>query len=200
MNLGLYRITENSDGTVSFESRPTSAPSANVPIEGDYLLHETFDNCNGEGGNSGGFGGTLTMGTFSPDLDVWDATVAIGADRCGRFGNSSTPGFVNSPSFTAVSDTMTLSFRAEGKCLRDPMIYLGRIGIRFDNADGVRTFLINCGDFFIAAHSPPIQCAGFMEAACKLHTAIVLKMGKCGAHNRCAVMMAEKIKSRICQI
>ena len=25
------------------------------------------------------FGGTLTMGTFSPDLDGWDATVAIGA-------------------------------------------------------------------------------------------------------------------------
>ena len=37
-----------------------------------------------------------------------------GADRCGGFGISSTPGFVNSPSFTAVSDTMTLSFRAAG--------------------------------------------------------------------------------------
>lgn len=114
MNRGLYRITENSDGTVSFECRPTSAPSADVPIEGDYLLHETFDNCNGEGGNSGGFGGTLTSGMFSPDLDGWVAYVAIGADRCGRFGNSSTPGFVTSPTFTAVADTMTLSFRAAG--------------------------------------------------------------------------------------
>ncbi len=107
---------------------------------------------------------------------------------------------IGSVSAVSVIDVHTDADRPEGKCLRDLMIYLGRIGIRFDNADGVRTFLINCGDFFIAAHSPPIQCAGFMEAACKLHTAIVLKMGKCGAHNRCAVMMAEKIKSRICQI
>ena len=114
MNRGIYNITENSNGDISFDFKIQTAESPDTTAKGKYLLHETFDQCNGTGGNSGGFNGTIASGLFSPDLDGWSASKAYGGDKCARFGTSSTPGTVTSPSFTAAADTMTLSFRAAG--------------------------------------------------------------------------------------
>ncbi len=114
MNRGIYNITESRAGTVSFDFKTLKSTKPDTPADGEYLLHETFDQCNGTGGNSGGFNGTIASAVFTPDLDGWSASKAYGGDQCARFGNSSTPGTVTSPSFTAVTDTMTLSFRAAG--------------------------------------------------------------------------------------
>ncbi len=114
MNRGIYNITESSNGNISFDFKNLTSTSPDTTAKGEYLLHETFDQCNGTGGNSGGFNGTVADDVFTPDLDGWSSSKAYGADKCARFGNSSMPGTVTSPSFTAVADTMTLSFRAAG--------------------------------------------------------------------------------------
>lgn len=114
MNSGIYNITESRGGSVSFDFKKLAAANPITPAEGEYLLRETFDQCNDTGGNSGGFNGMVASGVFSPDLNGWSSSKAYGGDKCARFGNSSTPGAVTSPSFTAVADTMTLSFRAAG--------------------------------------------------------------------------------------
>lgn len=114
MDGGLYNITENSNGTIDFDYRKKKETSEDTTIVGDYLLHETFDQCSGTGGNSGGFNGLVASAQFLPDLDGWSANKAYGADKCARFGSSSEVGTVTSPSFTAVADTMSLSFRVAG--------------------------------------------------------------------------------------
>ncbi len=114
MNYGLYNITENSNGTVDFAFRKKAESGNDTTDTGNYLLHETFDQCSGTGGNSGGFNGTIASDAFLPDLDGWSSIKAYGADRCARFGSSDKIGSVTSPTFTAVADTMTLSFRVAG--------------------------------------------------------------------------------------
>ena len=112
MNIGIYNIAEASDSTISFDCRAITGSSADQ--QAGTLLHETFDQCAGTGGNSGGFNGNIATGTFKADMTGWKATKAYGADRCARFGNSSKTGFAQTPTFTAAADTMTLTFRAAG--------------------------------------------------------------------------------------
>ncbi len=111
MNYGIYNITEAADSTVSFTCRATATSSDQ---QGTSLLHETFDECAGTGGNSGGFSGTVASAAFKPDMTGWKYTKAYGGDRCARFGNSSTAGFAQTPVFSAATDTMTITFRAAG--------------------------------------------------------------------------------------
>lgn len=114
MNRGFYNIAESRGGKVSFDYRKTASTRTDTPADGEYLLRETFDQCNGTGGNSGGFSGNIASGAFTPDLNGWSANVAYGADQCARFGNSKKAGTATTPAFTAVADTMTLTFRAAG--------------------------------------------------------------------------------------
>ena len=72
---------------------------------------ETFDLCNGTGGNDGKFSGSVASATFMPDNDGWTATNKYGGDKCARFGNSSSAGVVTTPEFS-VNGTSTFSFRA----------------------------------------------------------------------------------------
>lgn len=120
MILGLFNIKEHSDGTMSFEVRE-SFKSKNGGVEftvdgEEILLHETFNNCNGSGGNDGAFMGSVASAQFNPDLQGWsDYTRAYGGDQCARFGNSySGNGSVTSPEFILNGDTLTLRFKAAG--------------------------------------------------------------------------------------
>lgn len=72
-----------------------------------YCLHETFDQCAGEGGNDGSFssGGS---GTFTPDVEGWEGSKLFGGDRCARFGTGKVAADITTPSFTIPAGETTV--------------------------------------------------------------------------------------------
>lgn len=116
---GLWDISENADGTMSFrfgiDTVRVATTTEGIPADG-LLLNETFDQCKGTGGNDGVFAGSVASATFVPDLDGWQADFSYGGDGCARFGNSKSAGtgIVITPTFTLPGDTVTFSFRAAG--------------------------------------------------------------------------------------
>lgn len=112
MNHGLYGITQNIDGTVSFNFK------ADIPLHtsqykaGDVIFSETFDKCNDTGGNDGSWSGTgVADGTFTPDVSGWESSKVYGADQCARFGTSTSNGSATTPSFV-LDGSATLAFKA----------------------------------------------------------------------------------------
>ena len=90
MNKDITGITRNSDGTISFNFAPSVS---------SILLYESFDGCNGKGGNDGVFNNigankNVGTGTMSTDTDGWIYTKAGGANQCAMFtGAATTPEF-----------------------------------------------------------------------------------------------------------
>lgn len=118
MNCAIRNIVESEDGTVSFSFGIDSGSGGNasvvVPGEG-VLLRETFDKCNGTGGNDGKFTGQITTGVLTDDVcDCigWDFEKGYRGDGCARFGTRNESGEVTSPSFTLGGDIATVTFRA----------------------------------------------------------------------------------------
>lgn len=106
MDRPITDIAVDENGEVSFEFlRDTS----NDPVE-EVALYESFDMCDGTGGNNGIFS-TGANSAFNPDLEGWEYTKAYGGQECAKFGNSSTAGTCATPSFT-LNGTATLTFRA----------------------------------------------------------------------------------------
>lgn len=119
LGFGLWDITQNSDGTMSFRFGIDTLQTDNTPVGNPadgILLNETFDQCKGTGGNDGMFNGSIASAAFVPDLSGWGANFAYGGDGCARFGNSKSvgTGIVVTPTFTLAGDTVTFSFRAAG--------------------------------------------------------------------------------------
>ena len=125
MNISITDITQNSDGTISFKFAPDNSgteeddnteygqSNAKPDVEG-ALFYESFDECDGTGGNDGSWSGSIANSTFSPDNDGWVAEKAYGADQCAKFGTGgkkSVAGSATTPAFT-VSGEATLTFRA----------------------------------------------------------------------------------------
>lgn len=61
------------------------------------LFRETFDRCDGTGGNDGRWSGNIASSNFSPDMSGWTCTKSYGGDRCARFGTG--PCSVETPKF-----------------------------------------------------------------------------------------------------
>ena len=82
-------------------------------IDSEEIFTETFDLCDGTGGNSGGFSGSVASNAanFKPDNEGWNASSYFGGDKCARFGSSSKPGVVTTPTFNINGET-TFSFKA----------------------------------------------------------------------------------------
>lgn len=78
---------------------------------GDFVFYESFDKCNGKGGNDGLFKGTGTDKVDYDNIDGWKSISANGACKCVKIGSGSSAGFVTTPSI-AVSTTCRLSFKA----------------------------------------------------------------------------------------
>ena len=115
-------IKQNSDGTMNFRYRAKSpvqqggggtVDTTSVTPVGDYLFYESFDLCQGKGGNDDVWSSINTASKLVADNDGWECAgeKAFAGDRCARFGTSSVPGVVTSPSFT-VNGTATLTFKA----------------------------------------------------------------------------------------
>lgn len=110
MNKYLLNITQNADGTISFEYTTKSAIKQDKP-EG-ALLYETFDNCSGIGGNDGIWDGdNVGLADFFPDNDGWSGTPKTGANKCALLGNATRKANAVTPSFK-ISEPVVISFLA----------------------------------------------------------------------------------------
>ena len=124
MNISITDITQNADGTIAFKFAPDNSGSGE---EGDNtvygsinpgkpdvegaLFYESFDQCDGTGGNDGGWSGSIATGQFITDNEGWESQKAYGAYQCAKFGTSSVNGFVTTPAF-AMNGTGVLTFKA----------------------------------------------------------------------------------------
>lgn len=97
--------------TLSNRNAGTDTP---VIPSGSALLHESFDECDGTGGNDGIWGGrSIGAGTPTYDNKGWTSTQGkvYASFACVRVGTSSVNGDITTPSFT-VNGKAVLSFKA----------------------------------------------------------------------------------------
>lgn len=109
LSSSVSNITQNQDGTVSFnfianysggsvtpgdEEEPTVKPT----IEG-AVFYESFNSCDGKGGNDGQWGGQIANAEFLTDNTGWSAEKAYGASQCAKFGTGSIAGKATTPAF-----------------------------------------------------------------------------------------------------
>lgn len=117
----ILNIKQNSDGTMSFRYRapssgdepgPGGEDDPDKPVD-DALFYESFDKCNGTGGNDGLWNGSIANAPFVPDNEGWWANEdkALGANKCAKFGTGKVDSYVSTPSF-AVEDRSMLTFKA----------------------------------------------------------------------------------------
>ena len=114
MSKPVTNITQNNDGTISFKyGGSSSAGGGDTPVTptGDYLFYESFNSCDGTGGNDGEWSGNIASSKFKADNSGWTSEKSSGADRCAKFGTGSVKGTATTPTFT-VNGTATLTFRA----------------------------------------------------------------------------------------
>ena len=109
-------ITKNSDGTITFTYGNTSSGGDEeepVTPTGDYLFYESFNDCDGKGGNDDQWNGSIAIAKFNADNEGWNAKQdkCYGADKCAKFGTGSVAGVATTPSFT-INGTTTLTFKA----------------------------------------------------------------------------------------
>lgn len=102
MNKTVYGITRNDDGTVSFKFKVGDEPSDVTPTETEFF-HETFNECNGTGGNDGLWSGSIASSALVSDVPGWTGNNLYGGDECLRIGNSKNAGIVTSPEFEVQS-------------------------------------------------------------------------------------------------
>ncbi|MGI6243996.1 MAG: M6 family metalloprotease domain-containing protein, partial [Prevotella sp.] len=71
----IFDIKENGDGTMSFNFRAVNVPGPGPEVppasDDEVLLRETFDRCQGSGGNDGKFKGNIAQAPIQTDLDGW---------------------------------------------------------------------------------------------------------------------------------
>ena len=121
MEKGIKKITMNSDGTMSFVFCPVSSVDDPIvgpenPVEGYF--YESFDQCEGTGGNDDLWSDQIASAAFVPDYEGWTAVgdKSYGANKCARFGTSpqgsdAVAGSATTPAI-ALNGTATLTFKA----------------------------------------------------------------------------------------
>lgn len=112
MGKPITNITRNDDNTISFDF----ADETDVvpePLPEGVIFKETFDKCNGAGGNDGVWSGgaDVANGYFIPDNLGWTSAYKFGADKCARFGTNAQRGIATTPEIE-INGTYELSFKA----------------------------------------------------------------------------------------
>ncbi len=104
----ILNIKQNSNGTMSFTYRATNP---NVQ-SGNELFYESFDQCDGTGGNDDLWNGQGTAAAaFNPDNDGWIADSKAGANQCAKFGSGKKVGTVTTPTISLTNQAV-LTFKA----------------------------------------------------------------------------------------
>ena len=80
--------------------------------EPKVVFHETFDQCNGTGGNDGKWNGSVASANFIADNAGWTYDKAYGAKQCAKFGTSGAAGIVETPAISVGTTAATLTFKA----------------------------------------------------------------------------------------
>ena len=75
------------------------------------IFSETFDKCNGTGGNDGQWSGDIAKVTFTSDNTGWTNTNGNGASKCTKYGTNKKLGKATTPQLNFTGDA-TLTFRA----------------------------------------------------------------------------------------
>ena len=113
MNKSVTGITLNSDRTMSFNLKldNTGGNGGDNPSPGESLFYESFNDCDGTGGNDDLWSGNIASADFTPDNEGWTAESSYGGNCCARFGASKKSGVATTPSFS-IDGTTTFTFRA----------------------------------------------------------------------------------------
>ena len=132
MNISITDITQNSDGTISFKFAPDNSGSGEEGDNTEYgqvsggeednpvppsiegaLFYESFDECDGTGGNDGLWNNIKSSPVIVADNKGWVAGSDKGyaADQCARFGTGSVDGSATTPAF-AMNGVGRLTFKA----------------------------------------------------------------------------------------
>ena len=113
MNQAIKNIKRNGDGTMSFKYEAVNKSIIDIDVDGDVVLAETFNGCDGTGGNDGVFSGSGGSGSFKTDVSGWDngkknTTDGLqGGAKCAYIAKTT----IRTPSFD-VNGTYTLQFKA----------------------------------------------------------------------------------------
>ena len=98
MSKPITNISIDSLGQASFHF--AVLPIATPEEPSDTLFRETFDKCDGKGGNDSAWKGTGTgTSTFQPDNEGWQASKKYGANQCARFNTAKNASSIVSPTF-----------------------------------------------------------------------------------------------------
>lgn len=106
MNKSVTDITQNNDDTMSFNLKCDDSL-----FPGEVLFYESFDECDGVGGNDRFWHGNIASADFTPDNDGWTAESSYGANCCAKFGSGTKSGVVTTPPFS-IDGSATFTFRA----------------------------------------------------------------------------------------
>lgn len=83
--------------------------------DGDVIFHETFDACDGTGGNDGQWKGSIASNSMPESITGWTFTGQFAADRCVKLGATSKTGSAQTPSISFENGkTYTLIYRVGG--------------------------------------------------------------------------------------
>lgn len=124
MHVDITDISVASDGTASLtfskadRSSGGTDPDTPVTPSGSVLLYESFDKCDGTGGNDNQWSGNGVAGSEALSMEFdnngWTSSNKIfSGNQCVRLGNSSTAGIITTPAFS-VNGSAYLSFKAGG--------------------------------------------------------------------------------------
>ncbi len=112
LNVNIYNMAIADDGTASFEFKDFSEIPHVLPDIPGIVFYESFDECDGDGGNDGDFSsGNAGQGVFYPDYEDWISKASYGANKCAKFGTNSKSGNAQTPKFK-VYDKTNFSFLA----------------------------------------------------------------------------------------
>ena len=112
MNKPVTEIKQNADGTMSFVFENNNKNEFDYDLPETYAFYESFDKCNGAGGNDGTLSGSAVgKGYFYTDMEGWQSDESAGADRCAMFGSVVKAGKVTTPALE-LNGECTLMFKA----------------------------------------------------------------------------------------
>ena len=97
MPVAITHILEQDDGTVSFRFRPVNQGTVDPAHPDGIVFYESFNKNSGKGGNDGKGGGSIALAQFLPDHEGWESAKSYGANKCAKFGTTSSYGLAFTP-------------------------------------------------------------------------------------------------------
>lgn len=136
LNVTVGDILINRDGTVSFTFKDRSQQADTTNAEEGVIFYESFNACEGKGGNDGIFGGgEVGTADFDADNDGWDGPAMSGADKCVKSGTNKKSGSMTTPVIN-LNGEAELTFLAAPFGSDTPTLTLaGSAGVTFSKSE-----------------------------------------------------------------